>query len=88
MTRYFFYAFLTAAAANFVCSVQVLRELSAAGVRIGYFEMRWQVHKHLKTYRQISIDKEGRTAPLYYAYWVTLAGMVLFGLLTLLTLKH
>lgn len=87
MTRYFFYAFLAAAAANFICSLSVLRDLAAAGVRIGFFEMRWQVHKHLKTYRQFTLERDGRVAPAYYAYWATLAGMALFGLLTLSSLN-
>ncbi len=87
MTRYFFYAFLITAGANFICSLKILRDLADAGISIGRFEMRWQVHKHLKTYRQLTLEKDGRVAPPYYAYWATLIGMALSGLLTLLTLK-
>lgn len=87
MTRYFLYAFLITSGANFICSLKVLRDLAEAGIKIGYFEMRWQVHKHLKTYRQLTLDRDGRVAPPYYAYWATLVGMILFGLLTLLTLN-
>ncbi len=56
---YFFYAFLTAGVLNFICSILVLRGMAQAGIKIGFFEIRWQVHKHLKTYRQMTLEKTG-----------------------------
>ena len=46
MALYFFYAFLAAGLLNFVCSVLLLRGLAEAGIKVRFFEIRWQVHKH------------------------------------------
>jgi hypothetical protein len=85
---YFFCAFLISGAINFICSVLVLRGLAEAGAKVSFFEIRWQVHKHLKTYRQITMDKNGSVAWPYYGYHCSLAGMVGFMILTLFSLKQ
>ena len=83
---YFFYAFLATAALNFLCSILVLRGVAAAGRKVSFFEIRLQVHKHLKTYRQISLERSGKVAWPYYGYQGSLAGMVGFGVLIFLSL--
>lgn len=86
MALYFFYAFLTAGVLNFICSILVLRGMTEAGIKVSFFEIRWQVHKHLKGYRQATLDKTGKVAWPYYGYQVSLAGLIGFAALTLLAL--
>lgn len=86
MTLYFLYAFLVTAVLNFICSILVLRGMAAAGIKVSFFEIRWQVHKHLKTYRQITLERTGKEAWPYYGYQCSLAGMIGFAALTLLSL--
>ncbi|MBW2688562.1 MAG: hypothetical protein JRC99_01370 [Deltaproteobacteria bacterium] len=86
MTLYFFYAFLATATLNFICSILILRGMTAAGIKVSFFEIRWQVHKHLKNYRKISLERTGKVAWPYYGYQASLAGMIGFAILTLLTL--
>ena len=86
MALYFFCAFLISGLINFTCSVLVLRGLADAGVKVGFFEIRWQVHKHLKTYQQICLAETGKVAWPYYCYKCSLAGMIGFALLALLSL--
>ncbi len=88
MTLYLFYAFLASGILNFICSILVLRGLAQAGIKVGFFEIRWHVHKHLKTYRQISRQRTGRIAWPYYGYQASLAAMIGFGLLTLMSLDR
>jgi hypothetical protein len=88
LALYFFYAFLAAGIINFICSILVLRGMAAAGIKVGFFEIRWQVHKHLKTYRQITLEKTGKVAWPYYGYQSSLAGMVGFIILALLSLEQ
>jgi hypothetical protein len=85
---YFLYAFLAAGALNFICSILVLRGMAAADIKVSFFEIRWQVHKHLKAYRQITLDKTGKVAWPYYGYKSSLVGMAGFAILTLLSLKQ
>ncbi len=88
MTLYLFCAFLATGSLNFICSILVLRGLAEAGIKVGFFEIRWHVHKHLKIYRQICQQRAGRLAWPYYGYQASLAAMIGFGLLTLLSLDH
>ena len=67
---------------NFACSIMILRDLNAAGVKVGFYELRWQIHKHLKTYRQLCRDQHG-TSGAYYGYLVSLLLLVGFLLLLL-----
>lgn len=86
MTLYYFFAFLSAAFVNFICSILLLRELAAAGIKVSFFEIRWQVHKHMKTYRKLTSETPGKSAWLYYCYQASLASLVGFGILTLASL--
>ena len=86
MTLYFFFAFLATGILNFICSILILRGLAEAGIKVGFFEIRWQVHKHLKTYRQISRQRTGHIAWPYYGYQASLVALIGFGLLTLMSL--
>ena len=86
MALYFLYTFLASGALNLVCSILILRGMSAAGIKVSFFEIRWQVHKHLKSYRQVTLKKTGKVAWPYYGYQGSLAGMIGFGVLTFLSL--
>lgn len=88
MSLYLFYAFLAAGFANFICSLLILRGLAKTGVKIGFWEIRWQVHKHLKAYRQTGVATTGKVPWPYYAYQASLAAMIGFGVLTLLSLDQ
>ncbi|MBE0598606.1 MAG: hypothetical protein IH614_15190 [Desulfuromonadales bacterium] len=68
MTRVFLLALLLSGAANLVCSIRLLRELAAAGVKVHFFEIRWQVHKHLPAYRKLTRERSGRVGLPYYGY--------------------
>jgi len=86
MGLYFFYAFLAAGLFNFVCSILLLRGLAEAGIKVSFFEIRWQVHKHMKTYRRVTTATTGKVAWPNYGYQASLAAMIGFGLLALFTL--
>ena len=86
MTLYMFYGFIVAGILNFVCSILILRAMTRAGIKVSFFEIRWQVHKHLKQYRKISLDNTGKVAWPYYAYRGSLVGLIGFAILTLVSL--
>jgi len=86
VTRICFILFLISGMINFAFSIRILRDLSAAGIKVGFYELRWHIHKHMKRYREISRDSSGRPAIAYYGYIVTLVLLVLFGLLTFASL--
>jgi hypothetical protein len=86
MALYFFYAFLAAGLLNFACSVLLLRGLAEAGIKVRFFEIRWQVHKHMQTYRRVTTQTTGKVAWPYYGYQASLAAMIGFGLLALFSL--
>lgn len=88
MTPYLFIAFLATGIFNFICSILILRGLSASGIRVNFFEIRWQVHKHLKSYREINRRRHGRIAWPYYAYQASLVATIGFGLLALWSLTR
>jgi hypothetical protein len=62
--------------------------MAEAGVKVSFFEIRWQVHKHLKNYRKISTEKEGKIAWPYYAYKGSLVALIASAILTLLSLNE
>jgi hypothetical protein len=62
VTLYFFYAVLASELLNLICTVRILRGMAAADIKVSFFEIRWQVHKHLKTYRQITPEETGKVA--------------------------
>lgn len=64
---------------NFYFSIQILRRVSAAEIKISFFEIRWQVHKHIKKYRELTRAETGRTGFAWYGYWLSLAAMIICG---------
>lgn len=83
MTRLYFALFLAAALANFGCTVVILRELTRADIAISYFDLRTQILKHLKTYKNLSRERLGRVGAAYYGYILTLGFLIIFGILSL-----
>lgn len=68
---------------NFYFSVQILRRVAADEIKVSFFEIRWQVHKHLKDYCRLTRQDNGRTGSAYYGYWATLL-LMLLSLVTIL----
>ena len=87
MIIYFLCAFLATGALNLACSILIVRGIFAAGIKVSFFEIRWQVHKHLKNYRRISLNESGKVAWPYYGYQGSLLGMIGFALLGLLSIS-
>lgn len=81
-----FLTFVAFGLINFAISVAILRQLIRSGVKAGFFEIRWQVHRHLKTYKELGIARTGTVPPLYYGYWITLVGLLCAAVLTLASL--
>jgi len=67
---------------NFACSILMLRDLNAAGIKVGFYELRWQIHKHLKTYQRLCREQQGAIG-VYYGYLVSLLLLIGFVLLLL-----
>lgn len=88
MTTFLLVAFLLCGIANFCFSIAILRTLRAAGVRVGLFEIRWQVHRHLKTYRKVTAAENGRVGPAFFGYWISLAGLVVCAVLLVSSLAR
>lgn len=88
MTTFLLVAFLLCGLANFFFSLMILRTLRAAGVRIGLYEIRWQVHRHLKTYRKVTGAETGRVGLSFYGYWISLAGLVFCAVLLISSLSR
>ncbi len=88
MTLFFLVFFLVTGFTNFVFSIIILRQLANSNVKVGFFEIRWQIHKHLKTYKQITKAQKGQVGLPYYGYVSTLAGLIIFGLLTFMSLSQ
>jgi hypothetical protein len=61
---------------NFFYATQILRKVSSAEIKLSFFEMRWQVHKHMKLYRQLCRQDTGRLGVEYYGYWLSLVVMI------------
>lgn len=62
---------------NFYFSTQILRRVSAADIKVSFFEIRWQVHKHLQAYCRLTRQDSGRVGGAFYGYWATLLLMLL-----------
>ncbi len=62
---------------NFYFSIQILRRVTAAEIKISFFEIRWQVHKHLKDYCRLTRQDDGRIGRAFYGYWLTIVLMLL-----------
>ncbi|BCR06146.1 hypothetical protein DESUT3_32150 [Desulfuromonas versatilis] len=68
---------------NFVFSFLILKEVAGENAKVNYFEIRWQVHKHLKTYKSATRAKTGRVGSAYYGYLGSLGLLIAFALLLL-----
>lgn len=73
---------LVAGLTNLYFSIQILRRVSAAEVKISFFEIRWQVHKNLRQYCQLTRAENGRVGSALYGYWLTLS-LLLFAVMIL-----
>lgn len=62
---------------NFYFSIQILRRVTAAEIKVSFFEIRWQVHKHLKDYCRLTRQDEGRIGRAFYGYWSSLLLMLI-----------
>ena len=71
---------------NLGYSILVVRELAESGIKVGFYELRWQVHKHMKTYKKITIERDGRVGFPYYGYLGSLALLIILALLLVLSL--
>lgn len=88
MTKQLFMIFIASALINFAYSISIVRELANAGTRVGFYELRWQVHKHLKTYRKVTLEKYGQVSFPFYGYIVSLVSMLLSGVLMFASLAR
>ena len=57
---------------NFYFSLQILRYVAKTEVKMNFFELRWQVHKQMKLYCQLTRAQMGRTGGAWYGYWISL----------------
>lgn len=76
---------LATSLANFYFSILILRRVTAAEIKVSFFEIRWQVHKHLKAYCRLTRQDSGRIGGAFYGYWMTLLLMLLSLVLILLS---
>jgi len=83
LTKLLLCLFLLCGLANFACSILILRGLAKLDIKVGFYELRWQVHKHLKHYKRSAREKNGLVAWPYYSYWLSLVGMILSAMLGL-----
>jgi len=83
LLRTYLLLFLLSGIANFGFTFQILRELARAGIRLNPFDLRWQVIKHLKTYRQVSRQRLGHIGWAHHGYVATLGFLIIFGILSL-----
>ena len=86
MAKIYFFMLVGVGLINLVYSILVVRGLAEAGVKVGLYELRWQVHKHMKTYKQITIKRDGRVGFSYYGYLVSLVLLIFLALLLVLSL--
>jgi hypothetical protein len=70
---------------NFYYSVQVLRRVSEKDGKMNFFELRWQVHKQMKKYCQLTRSETGRIGIDFYGYWLSLI-LMLVAILWLITM--
>lgn len=62
--------------ANLYFSIQILRRVTEAEIKVSFFEIRWQVHKHMKEYCRLTRQDNGRIGAAFYGYWLTLLSML------------
>ncbi len=63
--------------ANFYFSVQILRKIAATESKLSFFEIRWQVHKNLRKYCQLTRVQDGHVGTAFYGYWATVVLMLM-----------
>lgn len=83
MTTVYLYLILGFGLFNYLCTIAILRELTAAEKTAKpAFDLRFHVFKNLGKYRDLTRAKYGRTAATYYAYLISfvllLISMALF----------
>lgn len=76
MSQFLLSSIVIAGIVNFVSSILILRGLAKHDVKVSFFEIRWQIHKHLKTYRRLCRTTQGTIEWPYYAYWISLTVMI------------
>ncbi len=62
---------------NLYYSTQILRRVAVADIKISFFEIRWQVHKHMGSYKQLTRSEDGRIGFAWYGYWASLIAMLI-----------
>ena len=72
MSRLWFFLLLAAGLGNYLCSLLILRTMARSGAAVGRFEMRHQVHKNLRAYRQLTLKRDGRVGLPWYGYYLSL----------------
>jgi len=75
---------------NLYFSTQILRRVSIAStdVQVNFWELRWQVHKYMKKYCQLTREESGRIGFSWYGYWgslIVLMSSLIWLLVTLST---
>ncbi len=63
---------LTAGLINFYFSIQILRRTTPPDATPSFFEIRWQVHRNLKKYKELTRAETGRIGSAWYGYWLSL----------------
>jgi hypothetical protein len=71
---------------NFYFSVQILRRTLSPETAPSFFEIRWQVHRNMKKYKELTRSDTGKVGFAWYGYWLSLVAIVLIVLLSILFL--
>ncbi len=71
-----FMVLFAAGLVNFYFSIQILRRVSDAEIKISFFEIRWQVHKNMRKYCELTRAETGRVGVALYGYWATVILML------------
>ena len=58
---------------SLVFSFMSASHLSRRGTKINYWDVRFNPLKYLKQYRELTIEENGKTGSLYYAWFVTIS---------------
>lgn len=88
MVKVYFFMLVGVGIINLLYSIRIVRDLAESGVKVSVYELRWQVHKHLKTYRDIARLKGGRVGSTFYGYIVSLVLLVVLLMLLILALTE
>lgn len=86
MAEIYFFMLIGVGFVNLVYSIQIVRRLAEADIKVGLYELRWQVHKHMKSYKQITLERDGRVGFPYYGYLVSLLLLIVLALMLVLSL--